>query len=83
MLTARAQSADNVARSFKEGAAYFIPKEEMARIETFLEDILEAQKKGQSTWIGWYNRLAAYGQRTFGSDFAEENDDFLEKLIKY
>lgn len=83
MLTARAQTPEDVLRSFKEGAAYYIPKQEMGRIEIFLEDILEAKKKGKSTWTGWYNRLAAFGQRTFGSDFAEEDDDFLEKLIKY
>jgi CheY-like chemotaxis protein len=83
MLTARAKRPTDITRSFKEGAAYFIPKEEMTRIETFLLDILEAQQKGQSTWNGWYDRLAAFGQKTFGPDFKNEDEDFLDKLIKY
>lgn len=83
MLTARAQTPADIARSFRGGAAYFIPKEEMARLETFLGDILDAQRKGRSTWTGWYNRLAAFGERTFGPDLAPEDEDFLDQLIKY
>ena len=83
MLTSRAQTPDDIARSFKEGAAYFIPKEEMVRIESFLVEIVEAQKKGLNTWGGWYNRLAAFGEQVFGSEFAKDDDDFLQKLIKY
>lgn len=83
MLTARAQTRDDVVRSFKEGAAYFIPKEEMLRIDLFLEDILLAQSKGQNTWGRWYDRLAAFGLRVFGSEFNREDKDFLDRLIKY
>jgi DNA-binding response OmpR family regulator len=83
MLTARAQTRKDVVRSFKKGAAYFIPKEEMASIETFLEDILSAQNKGQNTWVRWYDRLSVFGQRVFDSEFEPEDEDFLNKLIKY
>ncbi len=83
MLTARAQTPDDVLRSYKEGAAYFIPKEEMARMTTFLEDIVEAKQKGQNTWATWYDRLATFGRRAFGNDFSPEDDDPFEKLIKY
>ena len=83
MLTARAQTPNDVLRSYREGAAYFIPKEEMARIETFLVDIATAKQKGQNTWATWYGRLATFGRRTFGPDFAPEDDDFFDKLIKY
>jgi len=83
MLTARAQTPNDVLRSYKEGAAYFIPKEEMTRIETFLVDIIDAKHKGQNTWATWYERLATFGRRTFGPDFVPEDDDFFDKLIKY
>ena len=83
MLTARAQAPDDVLRSYKEGAAYFIPKEEMSRIATFLVDIVKAKQKGQNTWATWYDRLATFGRRTFGQDFSPEDDDPFEKLIKY
>jgi len=83
MLTARAQTPNDVLRAYKEGAAYFIPKEEIARIETFLADIVEAKQRGQSTWATWYDRLSTFGRRTFGQDFSPEDDDPFEKLIKY
>ena len=57
MLTAHAFSPDNLARSIKEGAASYLPKEEMARITAFLIDILKAQEEGKSTWEPWQERL--------------------------
>ena len=83
MLTARAQTPNDVLRAYREGAAYFIPKEELTRIETFLVDIVKAKQKGQNTWATWYERLAAFGRRTFGQDFSPEDDDPFERLIKY
>ena len=83
MLTARALTSDDVVKSYKQGAAYFVPKEEMVRIETFLTDILEAQARGKSTWGGWYERLAAFGERIFDAEFDPDDKDFLSKLIKY
>ena len=46
MLTANALSVGHTVRSFKKGAAYYVPKEEMAHIDDFLNDILVARKKG-------------------------------------
>ena len=58
MLTAYALTPDDVVKSYKKGAAYYIPKEEMVNITTFLGDILEAKAKGRSTWDRWFERLA-------------------------
>lgn len=44
MLTSHALNADNFSKSYKEGAASYIPKEEMINITTYLNDILEAKK---------------------------------------
>ena len=38
-LTAHALSVDDTVKSYKEGAASCIPKDEMANISAFLEDI--------------------------------------------
>ena len=53
MLTAYAQTPENVKKSYKNGAAFFIPKEELIHITTFLEDVLEAQEKGKNSWARW------------------------------
>lgn len=80
MLTAHALSPDNVVRSYKGGAAFYIPKEEMINIASFLEEILEAREKGKSTWSSWFDRLGAYCERHFGPDWQKQDKIFWEKF---
>jgi CheY-like chemotaxis protein len=80
MLTARALGPENVKRSFEEGAAYYIPKEEMIRIDTFLCDIFEAQQKGDSTWSQWFERMSAYLERNFQPGWQKDDRIFWEKF---
>ena len=80
MLTAHALSPDNVAKSFKKGAAYYIPKEKMVDITIFLEDILDAQQKGQNTWENWLGRLGSYCERHFGPNWQKGDHIFWEKF---
>ena len=80
MLTAHALSPENVSKSFKEGAAYYIPKEEMVNIATFLEDILDAQQKGQNTWGRWFERLGTYCECHFGPNWQKGDQIFWDKF---
>ncbi len=73
MLTAHAMTPDDISRSFDEGAASFVPKEEISRIALFLSDILEAREKGKSFWWRWYDRLADYFEKKFGPDWQEKH----------
>jgi len=67
MLTAHAFSPENTIRSFKEGAAYYIPKDQMVNITTYLSDVLEARERGKSFWTRWFERFGAYYEEKFGS----------------
>ncbi len=80
MLTAHALSPENIARSYKQGAAYYIPKEEMVNITTFLEDILDALDRGHDTWKRWFERLGSYCERHFGPDWQRGDQIFWEKF---
>lgn len=80
MLTARALSPDNVVRSYKEGAAYYIPKEEMVNITTLLDDIFKAKETGKNTWDKWFDRLGKYCEKRFGPDWQKEEKIFWEKF---
>jgi DNA-binding NtrC family response regulator len=80
MLTAHALSPDNVVKSYKEGAAYYIPKEEMVNIASFLEDILEAQQKGENPWKSWFERLGTYCEKHFGPNWQKGDKIFWEKF---
>ena len=76
MLTAHALSVESTIKSFKGGAAFYVPKDEMAKIETFLIDILEAERKGESSWWRWLDRLGSYYERKFGRDWQKDDKDF-------
>jgi DNA-binding NtrC family response regulator len=83
MLTAHALTPENIVKSYNEGAAYFLPKEEMVNIASFLEEVLEAQQKGKSTWDNWMNRLADYCERTFGDKWQDTEKDFWDRFPFY
>ena len=76
MLTAHALSIENTMKSYREGAASYIPKDEMSRISTFLNDILEAKEKGKSSWWRWIDRLGSYYEKKFGRDWKDKDEDF-------
>jgi CheY-like chemotaxis protein len=80
MLTAYALTPDNVEKSYRKGAAYYLPKEEMVNIASFLAEIMTAKAKGQDTWGNWYSRLSSFAERTFGPDFKKSDKEFWDKL---
>lgn len=80
MLTAHALSPEDTVKSYKEGAAYYIPKEKMEEIATYLEDVLEAREKGKNPWSRWLNRFAAYYDEKFGSRWRVKDKEFWERL---
>jgi DNA-binding NtrC family response regulator len=71
MLTAHALDAENLKRSYKEGAGSYIPKEKMADMVTYLNDILEAKEKGKSFWWRWLDRMDDYFKDKFGPEWQE------------
>lgn len=83
MLTAHAVSPDHVIKSFRGGAAFYVPKEEMVNITTYLVDILAAKAEGKSTWGRWFHRMASFCERKFGSDWQKGDKLFWEKFPFY
>ena len=83
MLTAHALSPENIVKSFKEGAASYLPKEEMVNIASFLNDVLEAQEQGKSTWARWYDRMGAFFEKKFGHKWQDDEKEFWEKFPFY
>jgi DNA-binding NtrC family response regulator len=83
MLTAHALSPENVVKSYKEGAASYLPKEEMVNITSFLNDVLEAQEQGKSPWDRWYDRMGSFFEKKFGPKWQDDEKDFWEKFPFY
>jgi DNA-binding response OmpR family regulator len=80
MLTAHALSPGNAVKSYKEGAALYLPKDEMIHIAAHLRDILEAKKEGKDTWWRWLEKLGSFFDTRFGPDWKTDNKKFWEKL---
>jgi len=81
MLTAHAFTPDNLVKSIKEGAASYIPKEELANIIPFLNDVLEAKKKGENTWGPWQERLpTSYFEKRWGAAWQDTDQEFWERF---
>jgi len=80
MLTAHALTPEDTVKSYKEGAASYVPKEEMTNITTYLGDILEAKEAGKNFWWRWLDRFAIYYDKKFGPDWREKDEDFWEKF---
>lgn len=81
MLTAHAFTPDNLLKSMKEGAASYLPKEEITGIAQFLAELFEAQEKGLSPWAPWENRFpSSYFSTRFGAAWRSADKEFLDQL---
>jgi DNA-binding NtrC family response regulator len=81
MLTAHSLNAESLTKSMRQGAAYFVPKEKMAEIATYVADVLESKERNKNPWTRWFDRLASFFDVTFtGPNWREQAKDFLEKI---
>ena len=83
MLTAHALSKENLKKSFEKGASYYVPKDEISKIDIFLADILEALEKKKNVWVKWYDRLSGFCDKRFGPNWRDEDPEFWDNLLKY
>jgi DNA-binding NtrC family response regulator len=83
MLTAHALSKENLKKSFKEGASYYVPKDEIGKVDVFLADIIEAKEKKKNVFIKWYERLSGLCDKKFGPDWKDDDPDFWKSLLTY
>ena len=83
MLTAHALSQDNLKKSFKKGAAYYVPKDEIGKVDVFLADIFEAIDEKKNIFVKWYERLSGFCDRRFGPNWKDDDPEFWDSLMKY
>ncbi|MBN2033319.1 MAG: response regulator [Deltaproteobacteria bacterium] len=76
MLTAHAVTPEALKKSIKLGAVSFLPKDRIAELKSFLEEIVLGTKK--QVWQKLFDRLEAYFNRRFGPDWKERDMFFHE-----
>lgn len=76
MLTAHALTPEALKKSIKLGAVSFLPKERIADLQEFLEEVVLG--KGKPVWIKFFDRLGGYFNKRFGPDWKERDQFFKD-----
>ena len=79
MLTAHALSPAETRLAYERGAALYVPKDKIAQITTYLNDVLEAREKKGHTWFRWLERFGHYYEEKFSPEWKKEDEDFWRK----
>jgi DNA-binding NtrC family response regulator len=79
MLTAHAFTPDNLVKSIQEGAASYIPKEEITEIAEYLIDVLQSKQEGTNPWESWQEKLpTSYFERRWGAAWKDNDQNFWD-----
>ncbi|MBN1271553.1 MAG: response regulator [Candidatus Aminicenantes bacterium] len=76
MLTAHALSPSSLEKAIKLGAVSFLPKEKLAEIASFLEDVVLGA--GKPVWRQLFEKLGGFFTSKFGPDWREKDKFFRE-----
>ncbi|MBN2034482.1 MAG: response regulator [Deltaproteobacteria bacterium] len=85
MLTAHALNKESLKKSAEEGASYYVPKEEIDKIDVFVADVLEAEENNKNPWVKWYERLCGFfddNMKFSGPNWREQHKEFWDKKLK-
>jgi DNA-binding response OmpR family regulator len=80
MLTAHALSPEDTMKSFRGGAAFYVPKDKIAEMPAILANILDLKSKGKSTWMPFVGWAEAYYNAKFGSKWEKHKKELQEKV---
>lgn len=78
MLTAHVLSVRALKRSIEMGARAYIPKEHMADMVQFLEDVLTLDKR--SGWKRVFERMGGFFNKTFGPQWQQDKSTFWNQV---
>jgi CheY-like chemotaxis protein len=70
MLTAHAFSVESLKKSLNLGARAYLPKEKIADIVSFLEDVVTMEHN--QNWQRLFNRLGRFLNSNFGADWSTD-----------
>ena len=78
MLTAHALSVEALKKSIQMGARAYIPKEKMAELVPFLEDVLSLSYR--PGWKRVFEKLGGFFSATFGKEWEKSEKAFYEEV---
>ena len=78
MLTAHVLSVRALKKSIEMGASAYIPKENLANIVQFLEDVLTLDRS--SVWKKLFERLGDFFNKKFGPQWRRDKSTFWDQV---
>ena len=80
MLTAHALSPEDTMKSFRGGAAFYVPKDKIAEMPKILANILDLKSQGKNTWMPFVGWAEAYYSAKFGPKWEKQKKELQEKV---
>lgn len=80
MLTAHALSSENLKKSIQKGADSYIPKDKLADIATYVEDVLSLKRRKKTDRQSWFSKLKPFFDKTFRKGWRDEDRDFWDEF---
>ena len=80
MLTAHALTPDNLKQSIEQGADAYVPKDKLADIPLYVEDVLTARKEGKQSHATWFSLLKPMFDKLFGEGWRKTDRDFWDEF---
>ncbi len=76
MLTAHAVSPDNLVKSIEGGALSYVPKDKIADLHEYIEDIFTNKGRGEEKQAVWFDKLEPFFDVKFGPGWKEKHREF-------
>jgi len=76
MLTAHALTPENLKESIKKGADAYIPKDELANLQTHVADVIRTRIQGNQGYGTWFSKLKPFFDKSFGTGWQEKDKSF-------
>ena len=82
IFTAHAMNVQTFQEVIEKGAVSFLPKERMADLYHFINELIAAIESGKEPWKILFDELAVYFDEKFGPAWKEENREFWEEFTQ-
>ncbi|MBN1104863.1 MAG: response regulator [Deltaproteobacteria bacterium] len=84
MFTAHALTPESLKKAIKLGAVSFLPKDEISKLRSFLEDVVMGE--GKPVWKKVFENMGGFFSKRFGPDWNEKDiffKEFIAELTKH
>ena len=82
MLTANAMNPKSLIESIKKGAISYLSKEHLSVLDSLINELLNKQKQGRSTWKFSFEKLGSSFNKRFGNNWKDDDKEFWDKFDK-